>query len=142
MKKVLAIFLSLIMVCALFAACGENAESDAKVAYVLTETGDTYSQGLGSSFKTAFEKAGGTVIQESFPKNTSDFSAYIQKAIDKKANVIFAPNSITVASNLIKQAADVGIEIPILAGDTWESSVILDAAKGTGLDVYCSTFFD
>ena len=144
MKKVLAIFLSLIMVCALFAACGEGGgeTSDTKVAYVLTETGDTYSQGLGSSFKTAFEKAGGTVIQESFPKNTSDFSAYIQKAIDKKANVIFAPNSITVASNLIKQAADVGIEIPILAGDTWESSVILDAAKGTGLDVYCSTFFD
>jgi len=29
-----------------------------------------------------------------------------------------------------------------MAGDTWESSVILDAADGTGLDVYCSTFFD
>ena len=29
-----------------------------------------------------------------------------------------------------------------MAGDTWEHSVILDAVKGTDLDVYCSTFFD
>lgn len=144
MKKVLAIVLSLVMVLGLFCACGETGDDngDKKVAYVLTETGDTYSQGLGNNFKTAFEAKGGIVIQESFPKNTSEFSAYLQKAMDNNADVIFAPNSITVASNLIKQAADTGIDIPVLAGDTWESSVILDAAKNTGLKVYCSTFFD
>ena len=34
------------------------------------------------------------------------------------------------------------IDIPILSGDTWESSVVLESVKDTGLDVYCSTFFD
>ena len=150
MKKVLAILLALAMVFA-FAACGEKKEEPAKVdhnndgkkiAYILTEVGDTYSLGLGSSFATAFKAAGGEVIEESFPANTTDFASYIQNAVNKAADVIFTPNSTTVASNLITQAADKGIDIPLMAGDTWESSVILDAAKGTGLDVYCSTFFD
>lgn len=144
MKKILALALAIVLVCGCvlaLASCGNNTDGK-KVAYVLTETGDTYSQGLGSNFKTAFENLGGKVVQESFPKNTSDFSAYLQKAIDVNAAVIFAPNSTTVAANLIKQANDLGISVPIMAGDTWESSVILDAVKGTSLNVYCSTFFD
>ena len=34
------------------------------------------------------------------------------------------------------------VAMPLLAGDTWESSVILDAAKGTNLTICMSTFFD
>ena len=112
------------------------------MAYVLAEKGDTYSLGLASSFQTAFEKLGGTVVMETFPTNTTNFSDYLQKAIDKDADVIFAPNSITVASSLLPQANDLGVECPIMAGDTWESSVILDGMANTGLNVYCSTFFD
>lgn len=147
MKKILALALAVIM-CVTCAFCLASCKKDdgpkdgQKIAYVLTETGDTYSQGLGSNFKTAFEKLDGYVYSDSFPKNTTDFTSYLQKAIDKKADVIFAPNSITVASNLIKQAKDIGIKVPVLAGDTWEHSDILAAAKGTGIDVYCSTFFD
>ena len=143
MKKIISIILCLALVVACFAGCGgtENTASG-KVAYVLAEKGDTYSLGLSNNFKTAFESLGGTVVMETFPKNTTNFSDYLQKALDNNANVIFAPNSITVAANLLKNANDLGIECPILAGDTWESSVILDAVMGTELEVYCSTFFD
>ena len=146
MKKFLALVLALMMLLSL-AACGANTTDgnkaeDGAVAYVLAEKGDTYSLGLASNFQTAFEKLGGTVIMETFPTNTTNFSDYLQKALDNDASVIFAPNSITVASSLLPQANDLGIECPILAGDTWESSVILDAMANTGLDVYCSTFFD
>ncbi|MCQ2553552.1 MAG: ABC transporter substrate-binding protein [Clostridia bacterium] len=152
MKKVLAIVLALAMVFA-FAACGkketpsnepkvDHSNDGKKIAYVLTEVGDTYSLGLGSNFAKAFKAAGGEVIEESFPKDTSDFSSYIQNAVNNMADVIFCPNSIQVASLFIGQAADKMVDIPIMAGDTWESSVILEATDGTGLDVYCSTFFD
>jgi len=147
MKKVLALLLALAMVFAL-AACGEKeaapaAEAnDSVVAYVIAEKGDTYSLGLANNFKTAFEALGGEVIMETFPANTTNFSDYIQKAMDNKAAVIFSPNSTTVAANFIKNAQDLGVECPIMAGDTWESSVILDAANGCDFDVYCSTFFD
>lgn len=154
MKKFFAMLLALVMALSLV-ACGQqggdnqgsddgNKDSDgsAPVAYVLAEKGDTYSLGLASSFQTAFEKLGGTVVMETFPTNTTNFSDYLQKAIDKDADVIFAPNSITVASSLLPQANDLGVECPIMAGDTWESSVILDGMANTGLNVYCSTFFD
>ena len=151
MKKFFAMLLALVMALSLV-ACGaqdaqggddsQQSDNDAPVAYVLAEKGDTYSLGLASNFQTAFEKLGGTVVMETFPTNTTNFSDYLQKAIDKGADVIFAPTSITVASSLLPQANDLGVECPIMAGDTWESSVILDGMANTGLDVYCSTFFD
>lgn len=148
MKKFFALVLAIVMVSLCITGCGQTSTDgdqttgDKPVAYVLAEKGDTYSLGLASNFQTAFEKLGGEVIMETFVKNTTNFSDYLQKAIDKKAAVIFAPNSTTVAANLLKNANDVGVTCPIMAGDTWEHSVILDAVKGTDLDVYCSTFFD
>lgn len=145
MKKLIALMLALLMVFALCACGSENTDAFADedmAAYILCETGDTYSQGLGTYFKDAFTEAGGKVIFESFPKGTTDFTSYLVKADKANVDVIFAPNSTTVAANLLQQAADKGIEMPILAGDTWESSVILDGVKGNDLTVYCSTFFD
>lgn len=144
MKKLLAVVLCLAMICVCFAGCGSDngTKEGGLTAYVIAEKGDTYSLGLANSFKTAFEADGGKVIMETFPTNTTNFSDYLQKALDNNVDVIFSPNSTTVAANFIKNANDLGIECPILAGDTWESSVILDAVKGTNLNVYCSTFFD
>jgi len=144
MKKILSVVLCLALVLGgltMLASCNQTS-GDGNVAYVIAEKGDTYSLGLANNFKTAFEAKGGTVIMETFPTNTTNFSDYLQKALDNNASVIFAPNSTTVAANLLKNANDLGIEVPILAGDTWESSVILDAIKDTELQVYCSTFFD
>ncbi|MBR5381981.1 MAG: ABC transporter substrate-binding protein [Oscillospiraceae bacterium] len=151
MKKVLAIILAALLVFALVGCSGgtsggsgssSGGDSKGYTAYVLAEKGDTYSLGLANNFKTSFEALGGTVIMETFPTNQTNFSDYLQKALDNKADVIFAPNSTTVAANLLKNAQDLGVECPVLAGDTWESSVILDGAKGADFDVYCSTFFD
>jgi len=117
-------------------------EFGAKTAYVLSQLGDDYTTGLATYFAKAFEAMGGTVINEQFTEGTSDYTAYLTNAINGGADVIFSPSSTTVASLLINQAASMNITMPILAGDTWESSVILDAAKGTNLTVCMSTFFD
>ncbi|MBO4901379.1 MAG: ABC transporter substrate-binding protein [Lachnospiraceae bacterium] len=145
MKKLISVVMALAMTMMLLAGCGAAAAgggNEGLTAYVLAEKGDTYSLGLANNFKTAFEANGGTVVMETFPTNTTNFSDYLQKALDNRADVIFAPNSTTVAANLLANADDLGIECPIMAGDTWESSVILDAVAGTDLEVYCSTFFD
>ena len=114
----------------------------AQTAYVLSQLGDDYTTGLATYFAKAFESMGGTVINEQFTEGTSDYTAYLNNAINGGADVIFCPTSTTVASLLINQAASMNIAMPLLAGDTWESSVILDAAKGTNLTVCMSTFFD
>ncbi len=114
----------------------------AKTAYILTKLGDDYSVGLGNYFKKAFEGLGGTVVEESFQEGNSDFTAFLTTAVNSKADIIFAPTSTEAASLIIGQAASQGITIPMLAGDTWDSPVILEAAKGSNLDVCVSTFFD
>ncbi len=117
-------------------------EFSASNAYVLSMLGEDYGSGLATYFVNAFEDLGGTVTSEQFPEGTSDFSAYIQNAINAGADLIFAPCATTYAAQIITQAASAGFDKPITAGDTWESSVILDAQKGTSVQVYCSTFFD
>lgn len=114
----------------------------AKKAYILTKLGDDYSVGLGNYFKKAFEGLGGTVVEETFQEGNSDFTAFLATAKKSNADVIFAPTSTEAASLIIGQAKSQGITVPLLAGDTWDSSVILDAAKGSNLSVSVSTFFD
>ncbi len=117
-------------------------EFHAKKAYILTKLGDDYSVGLGNYFKEAFVKLGGTVIEETFQEGNSDFTAYLTTAVNSGADVIFAPTSTEAAALIIGQAASQGVDIPLLAGDTWDSSVILDAAKGSDVEVFVTTFFD
>ena len=114
----------------------------AKNAYVLAQLGDDYSVGLATYFQKAFEALGGTVTYETFPEGTSDFSAYVTSATNAKADVFFAPSSTTSAALIISQAASANVSYKVMAGDTWESSVILDAAKGKNIDIALSTFFD
>lgn len=115
----------------------------AKTAYVLTELGDDYSVGLGYYFTEAFTKLGGKVEAATFQNGNNDFSAFLANAVNAKADVIFAPTSTTAASLIINQAADAKINIPLVGPDTWDNSVILDAANGKTLNgIYISTFYD
>ena len=114
---------------------------DAQVAYCLGEAGNEYDQGLIAYFEQAFTAAGGTVIKDSFPTNNSDFNSYLNKAKDQGADVIFTPVSIAYATQIITQAADLGIEAPFLGSDTLDDNMVLEAAKGTSVQLYVSTFY-
>ena len=113
----------------------------AKKAYVLTKLGDDYSTGLGYYFTEAFEALGGEVVSETFQEGNSDFTSYITSAKNEGAEVFFAPSSTEVAALLIEQAASQGLGMPLLAGDTWDSNVIMNAAEGKDVDIYVSTFY-
>jgi len=113
----------------------------AKTAYCLAQLGDDYSVGLCNYFQKAFEALGGTVVYETFPEGNSDFTSYVTNAKSANAEVFFAPVSTTSAALIIDQASSQGMTIPILAGDTWDSNVILNAAKGKNIKIYIDTFY-
>lgn len=116
-------------------------ELGAKKVYCLGQLGNDYDQGLMNYFKQAAESMGMECVTESFPANNSDFTSYLTNAKNQGADVIFAPTSISYAQLIVKQAAAQGIDMPLLASDTWDSNVILGAAEGTDLDVYVTTFY-
>ncbi|MCR4676138.1 MAG: ABC transporter substrate-binding protein [Sphaerochaetaceae bacterium] len=113
----------------------------AKKAYALAKLGDDYSVGLCNYFKKAFEALGGEVIYETFPEGTSDFAAYVANAKNYGCDVFYSPVSIEAAALIIEQANTQGLKMPVLAGDTWDSNVVLAAAKGTNVEVSVTTFF-
>ncbi len=110
-------------------------------AYCLSKLGDDYSTNLVNCFKTAFEAKGGTCVVETCPEGTSDFTSYITTAKNEGCGVFFAPVSTEFAQLIIDQADAQGLGMPIMAGDTWDSNVILQAAKGKNVDVTVTTFY-
>lgn len=112
-----------------------------RTAYTLAELGNAYDLGLSSSFKTAFEALGGKVISDNFPSNQADFTSYITNAKNGGAEVIFAPTSLSYAQLIVEAAASQKVGIPLYAGDTWDSNVILEAAKGKDVTINITTFY-
>ncbi|MBR0368628.1 MAG: ABC transporter substrate-binding protein [Clostridia bacterium] len=116
-------------------------ELGATVAYTLGELGNDYDQGLCTYFKQAFEALGGTVIPESFPTGTADFTSYLTNAANYGAQVFFCPVSIAYSTQIVQQANSQGVTFPILGGDTLDSNVVANAAKGTNVKIIITTFY-
>lgn len=114
---------------------------NAAKAYCLSKLGDDYSGGLVHYFSEAFKALGGEVISEEFQDGNSDFTSYITKAKNEGCDVFFAPTSTEAAALIIEQAASQGLTTPIMAGDTWDANVILNAAKGKDVTIYVTTFY-
>ena len=109
-------------------------------AYVLAKQGDDYSGGLANYFIDAFGKD--NCVFDVFPEGTSDFSTYVTNAQNQGCDVFMSPVSTEAAAQIIAKADAQDLGMPILAGDTWDSNVILEAAKGTNLEIAVTTFYN
>ena len=110
-------------------------------AYCLNKLGDDYSGGLVNYFIEAFEKLGGECVHEEFPDGNSDFTSYVANAKAAGCGVFFSPVSTEAAQLIIDQAVAQGVTFPLLAGDTWDSNVILQAAQGKNVNITVTTFY-
>ena len=110
-------------------------------AYLLGMLGSDYDQGLIYYFTQAFEKLGGKVVAENFPEGNANFVSYINNAKAANAGVIFSPVSINYAQLIVEAAAAQGFEGTILGGDTLDSNMVVEAAKGKDVDVKITTFY-
>ncbi len=115
-------------------------ELGATKAYCLAKQGDDYSVGLVNYFVEAFGAE--NCIQEVFQEGTSDYSSYVTNAKANGCDIFFAPVSTEAAALIIDQAATQDLGMTILAGDTWDSNVIIAAAQGKdNVDIYVTTFY-
>lgn len=102
-------------------------ELNAKVAAVLYDVGDEYSQFLGKYFVEAFEKGGGTIVaNEAFRSGELDFRAQLGKIKEGNPEVLFIPTMQKEAALASKQARDLGITAVFMGGDGWGSPDLMD----------------
>ncbi len=113
----------------------------ATTAYCLAELGNDYDVGLVTYFQQAFEALGGMVISDTFPTGNSDFTSYLNNAVAYGADVFFCPVSIAYSTQIVEQASAQGVTFPILGGDTLDSNVVVNAAKGKNIKVIITTFY-
>lgn len=116
-----------------------------KVAFIIEKTND-YAVGLAKFFEDTFVELTGNeeaVVYEAFYQTgDQDFTAQLGNIKASGAEVIFAPGNFTESALVMKQARELGLDIPILGGDTWETPEVLDIAGEAAEGVVFSTFFD
>jgi len=117
----------------------------AKTAVIVQEISNDYSVGLAKFFVDTFVKLTGNpnAILATVNYNTGDqdFSAQLTTVRAQNPDVIFAPGNYTESALVIKQARELGITIPIIGGDTWETPEFIDVGGDRVNGSVFSTFF-
>lgn len=99
-----------------------------KVA-ILYDQGQAYSKGLKDDFKKAFESMGGTITTEqAYTGGDQDFSAQLTSIRNTSPEGIFVPGYYTDVGNIALQARKLGITVPLLGGDGWDSAKLGEIA--------------
>ena len=106
-----------------------------KVA-VLRDLKNDYSIGLADFFVAEFKKMGGEIlIDQSYSSGDTDFKAQLTTIKAKNPEAVFIPGFYTDVALIARQAREVGIKVPLLGGDGWDSPKLLeiagDALEGT-----------
>jgi branched-chain amino acid transport system substrate-binding protein len=117
----------------------------AKTAVIVQEISNDYSVGLAKFFVDTFVQLTGNpnAILATVNYNTGDqdFSAQLTTVRAQNPDVIFAPGNYTESALVIKQARELGINTPIIGGDTWETPEFIDVGGDRVNGSVFSTFF-
>ncbi|EIW20511.1 MULTISPECIES: ABC transporter substrate-binding protein [Pelosinus] len=111
----------------------------AKNAAVMIDNSSDYSKGLSKFFKDAFTKGGGSIaIEEAYLQNDQDFKTLLTKIKASNPDVIYVPGYYGEVGKIIKQAREIGITVPFVGGDGWDSPKLAEIG---GPDALNNTYF-
>jgi len=116
----------------------------AKKIAILQDVKSDYSKGLAQFFKEYFTAHGGQIVGDrSYTGGgiDKDFRAQLTSLKVAQPEAIFVPGYYTEAGLIAKQARSLGIKVPLLGGDGWDSPKLTEIG-GSALDgCYFSTHF-
>lgn len=94
----------------------------AKTAAILGDVNSDYSKGLTQFFEEEFIKQGGKIVGKDAYANTDpDFKGQLTKIRDLKPDVLYVPGYYGQVGIIAKQARELGMNMPLLGGDGWDS---------------------
>ena len=103
-------------------------------AAIFTDNASDYSTGLTSVFKDSFTKLGGTIVAQSSFVSGTDVNFQAQLNTIKAANpqIIYIPAYYNDIGPIARQARSIGLNVPLLGGDGWDSEKLVEGAGGPG----------
>jgi len=101
-----------------------------KVA-VLRDVANDYSVGLADYFLTGFKALGGGIVDDqSYKAGDQDFKAQLTAIKGKKPQAIYVPGYYTDVALIARQARELGITVPLMGGDGWDSAKLYEISRG------------
>ena len=109
---------------------------------VLLDAGAAYSVGLATYFKQRFTEDKGTIVVErKYNSGDKDFKAQLTSIKAAGPEALFVPGYYTEAGLIVKQARQLGLNVPVFGGDGWEAPELIQIG-GKALDgTYYSTHY-
>ncbi|HMF08211.1 MAG TPA: ABC transporter substrate-binding protein [Thermoanaerobaculia bacterium] len=93
-----------------------------KRAAILVDVRNDYSVGLQTFFRDNFKQLGGEIVAEqSYSEGDSDFHAQLTQIKAANPEAIYVPGYYTEVGTISRQAKELGINVPLLGGDGWDS---------------------
>ena len=93
-----------------------------KKAAILVDVRNDYSVGLQTFFRENFKQLGGQIVSEqSYSEGDSDFHAQLTQIKSASPEAIYVPGYYTEVGTIARQARELGITVPLLGGDGWDS---------------------
>ncbi|WP_042462825.1 ABC transporter substrate-binding protein [Neobacillus dielmonensis] len=106
-----------------------------KDAAIFADSSSDYAKGLSDSFKKTFEKAGGKIVsQEAYVGKDTDFRATLTRIKAKHPSFIFIPGYYEEVGLIVKQARELGIDVPLVGADGWDSPKLVELAGADALN--------
>lgn len=101
---------------------------------ILKDVKNDYSVGLADFFRQRFEAMGGRVVaDQSYAEQDSDFRSQLTSIRNTDAQAIIVPGYYTDVGQIAIQARELGIQLPLVGGDGWDSPKLLEIG-GKALD--------
>ena len=112
-----------------------------KVA-VLRDVKSDYSVGLAEAFNKIFIESGGKVLADlSYTAGDVDFKAQLTAIRAKQVDAIFIPGYYTDVGLIARQTRELGIKVPLLGGDGWDSSKLTEISGNALENSYFSNHY-
>ena len=106
-----------------------------KKAAVFIDQKDDYSKGLAAEFKKVMESTGGTITDtENYVGGDKDFKSTLTRIKASNPEVVFVPGYYNEVGLIIKQARELGIKVPFVGGDGWDSAKLPELAGAANLN--------
>lgn len=111
-------------------------------AAIIFNISQDYNKGLAEFIDKKFKALGGTVAAtETYRDGDQDFKTQLTKIKASGAEVIFTPNGYTESGLIVRQAKELGIDVPVIGPNALTVPKFIEIAGAASEGVYISSLF-
>lgn len=110
-------------------------ELGVKTAAIYADNASDYAKGLAAAFKETFEAGGGEIVaEEAYVAKDTDFRSTLTRIKSANPEFVFIPGYYEEVGLIVKQARDIGIDVPLMGADGWDSPTLVELAGPEALN--------